>query len=221
VKRKELLALIEQGENLCCEFKLRFSSYEKLAKEITAFANTKGGYLIFGVDDDKNIIGVESEKEITEIILEAAQKYCEPPIDVNITSIDFHNKEIVIADIKESANKPHRIQDYLNELNINSALVYVRINDKSVQASREMIRVLRSKSGGNNLKKYFIGNMEKTVFDYLEKNETINVEKLCSLANISERRASRTLVKMVRANILLIHTKDNGEDYFTFAGNTK
>ena len=63
--------------------------------------------------------------------------------------------------------------------------------------------------------KYTIGKNEKSVFDYLEENETISVKELSDLINISERRASRTLVKLVRANLLMIHTKDNGEEFFT------
>jgi len=41
------------------------------------------------------------------------------------------------------------------------------------------------------------------------------VKDLANAANISERRASRTLVTMVRAGSLSIHTKDNGEEFFT------
>ena len=217
MKRKELLKLIEEGENLHCELKLRFSSHEKIAREIIAFANTKGGYLIFGVDDDKTIVGVQSEKGETELINETIQRYCEPPIKINIEYIELFGKEIVVVEILESDIKPHRLQDY-SDFNINEANVFIRVNDKSMLASKEMIRILRSNSGNTELKKYVIGTNEKIVFDYLDKNETINVKQLSHLANISERRASRTLVKLVRANLLLIHVKDSGEEYFTYAG---
>ena len=61
---KRLIKLIENGENLNVEFKQRFSEFEKIAKEIIAFANTEGGTIIFGVNDDTKVYGVESEKEI-------------------------------------------------------------------------------------------------------------------------------------------------------------
>ena len=94
-------------------------------------------------------------------------------------------------------------------------MLLVRVNDKSVQASKEMVRILRANSADLSLKKYTIGQTEKMVFEYLGKYERISVKELSNLVNISERRASRTLVKMVRANLLLIHTKDNGEEFFT------
>ena len=215
MKRKDFLDLIEEGESLQIEFKRRFSTPEKIAREMIAFANTRGGYLLLGVDDDKQIVGVESEKSEAELIKDSAVNYCEPPVEYEIDFLEVYGKEVVIVSIPESENKPHRLQDYLNELDLNKSVILVRVNDKSIQASKEMVRILRSKSKNQRLIKYTIGSNEKSVFDYLNNNETISVKELSELVNISERRASRTLVKMVRANLLLIHTKDNGEEYFT------
>lgn len=217
MRYRELLELIEEGENIQCEFKRKFSTSEKIAREMIAFANTKGGYLLFGVDDDKKIIGVESEKETTELVKDTALNYCEPNLDFDVEFKELNGKEIVIVSVPESDKKPHRLQDYKESLDINSAIVTIRVNDKSVQASKEMIRILRSQSTQIALKKYVIGQNEKAVFEYLAKNEKITVKELGNLVNISERRASRTLVKMVRANLLMIHTKDNGEEFFTAA----
>jgi len=217
MNRKHVLELIEEGENLQCEFKRHFTTPEKIAREMIAFANTKGGYVIFGVDDDKEVVGVDSEKSESEMIKDAAENYCEPPLNYSIDFIELYGKELVVVSIPESENKPHRLQDYQNELDINKAVVIVRVNDKSVQASKEMVRILRAYSADLSLEKYTIGQVEKMVFEYLGKYEHISVKELSNLVNISERRASRTLVKMVRANLLLIHTKDKGEEYFTAA----
>lgn len=218
MRRRELLELIEEGENINCEFKRKFSSPEKIAREMIAFANTRGGYILFGVDDNKDIVGVASEKTESELIKDAVLNYCEPPLEYYIEYIEINGKEIVILEVPESENKPHRLQDYLKEFDINKALVTIRVNDKSVQASKEMVRIMRARTDGLELKKYTIGQNEKSVFEYLEKNETITVKELSELVNISERRASRTLVKMVRANLLMLHVKDNGEEFFTGMG---
>ena len=167
MNRRLLLELIQEGENLQCEFKRHFTTPEKIAREMIAFANTKGGYLIFGVDDDKQIVGVDSEKAESEMIKDAVENYCEPPINYSIDFIELYGKEVVVVSIPESDSKPHRIQDYKNELEINDAVVLVRINDKSVQASKEMVRILRANSADLSLKKYTIGQTEKMVFEYL------------------------------------------------------
>lgn len=74
MKYRELLDLIEEGENIQCEFKREFSTPEKIARGLMAFANTKGGFMLFGVDDDKKIVGVESEKETAELVVNTTKK---------------------------------------------------------------------------------------------------------------------------------------------------
>jgi predicted HTH transcriptional regulator len=78
-----------------------------------------------------------------------------------------------------------------------------------------MIKLLQTASNEQKLSKYSIGKNEKLVFEFLKNNDFITSKELSKLANISSRRASRTLINLVRANILAIHTKDNGEDYYS------
>lgn len=216
--RRKLLELIEYGESLNVEFKRKFTTHEKIAKEVIALANTRGGYIIVGVDDDKSICGVESEKEETELFKQTVSHYCVPEVNYTVDYFELENKEVVVFTIPESDFKPHRIQDYLPEIDLRTAHVYIRVNDKSVLASKEMIKILQSEITKKPLINYEVGKNEKIVFEYLDKHETITVKELKEAANISLRRASRTLIKLVRANLLMIHTKENGEDFFTYTG---
>ncbi len=212
---KQLIGLIEQGEGIETEFKLHFSEYEKIAKEIIAFANTRGGFIIFGISDNGKVYGVESEKGEAELIKETLNQYCEPIPNYKLHFVELYNKEIVVLEISESENKPHRLQDYKEKLDLNNSQVFIRINDKSVPASKEMIKLMQTRTNKLKLKNYSIGKNEKIVFGYLKENEFITAKQLTKLANISTRRASRTLINLVRANLLGIHVKDNGENYFT------
>jgi len=213
--RKQLIKLIENGENLNVEFKQRFSDFGKIAKEFIAFANTKGGTIIFGVDDNAKIYGVESEKEVSELVKETVQNYCEPQIEYNTSYIEIENKEIVVVEVPVSKNKPHRIQDSKNKLVLIEALVYIRVKDKSIPASKEMIKLMQTSTSEIKLKKYSIGKNEKIVFEHLISNDYITAKQFSELANLSSRRASRTLINLVRANILAIHTKENGENFYS------
>jgi len=215
MKAGELLRLVQKGESFTLEFKQRFSDYNKIAKEMIAFANSRGGILLIGVDDDGSIYGVDNLKSDAELIKNTAENYCEPPINYSIDSVFVDGLEVVAVFIEESKNKPHRIQDYKTDLDLNSAQVYIRVNDKSLPASKEMIKILQVRATEKPLKNYKPGKIEKIVFEYLERNELINVKLLSELANISSRRASRCLINLVRADLLAIHTKDNGEEFFT------
>ncbi len=207
----ELNELIENGENDSVEFKRKFSSPVKIAKEMIAFANSKGGQILFGIDDDKTIVGVESEKGELELITTAAKFYCEPEIEFTTEILLIKNKDIVVVNIDESKRKPHRlISDETGE----EIKVYVRLNDKSVLASKEMIKILHNSNDDSPPVKVSIGNIEKSLFDFLNQNEKITVKGFKKLVNISERRASRTLVNLVKAKVIRHHFFGN-EDYFT------
>ncbi len=215
MKASVLLRLIEDGESSTVEFKQRFTEYSKIAKEMIAFANTRGGFIIVGVNDDGKISGVQSEKSEANLLIETAENYCEPPVKYSIHYVEVDSKEVVVFEIAESNTKPHRMQDYKREVDLNTVQVFIRVNDKSVPASKEMIKILQARSNQAPLTNYEISRNEKIAFEFLETNETITVAQLQEAANLSKRRASRTLIKMVRAELLNVHTKDNGEDFFT------
>ena len=90
----ELRLLLEEGEGSQLEFKRKVSSPEKVARALIGFANTKGGTILFGVDDDKTIVGVESEKTEVEMIQTAGRLFCDPPIDPVIEIIPYKKKNL-------------------------------------------------------------------------------------------------------------------------------
>ena len=61
-----------------------------------------------------------------------------------------------------------------------------------------------------------IGRNEKRLFEHLERNERITLREFGRLVNISDRRASRILVSLVRAGVIRIHTHEK-EEFFTLA----
>jgi len=209
----ELNELIENGENDIVEFKRKFSSPEKIAKEMIAFANTKGGKIIFGIDDDKSIIGVESEKGELELITTAAKFYCEPEIEFTTEIMLFKNKDLVLVDIPESKTKPHKS---VTDVDSDESKVYVRYNDKSILASREAVRIMKNSNVDSPPLQIYIGEIEKELLDFLNGNEKITVKGFKKLVNISERRASRILVNLVKARVIRHHFFEN-EEFFTLA----
>ncbi len=212
---QEALKLISEGEGPRVEFKRKFTTYEKIARELIAFANSKGGYIFFGVDDNGEIVGVKSEKETEELLLETSKNFCEPEIDVKVYVFEIEGKDVVVGEVKESDKKPHRIQDYQPQLNYRTAKVFIRMKSKSMQASREMIKLLHTSYNNFNESEFHLGKKEKALFDYLQKYERIKTREYCRLVNISERRAQRILIKLVRFGVLFLHQEENGEIYFS------
>lgn len=209
----ELTELVNEGESSSLEFKRKVASSQKIAKEISAFANTKGGYLIIGVDDDGTIYGIHSEKSTIDEIEKACTFFIEPEIKPQIEIINIYGKDVAVIFIKESEDKPHKILLYDKETKKEYQRAYIRMGEKSVCASKEMTRLMQSQSSDKPLK-LSIGDKEKRLFKYLEKKESATVKDFSKLVNISERRAERLMIRLVRAGVLQIHN-DMRRDYFT------
>jgi predicted HTH transcriptional regulator len=218
---RDVLRLIEEGEGFEVEFKRKVSTPEKIARTMIAFANTKGGHLLFGVDDDGSIIGVESEKSEVDLIREAGSAFCEPEITPEIDIVPFDGKDVIVAYVHQSDSKPHF---YTGENGNGNGTghteehtrVFIRVNDKTVMASKEVIKILRAERADAPPVRLEFGENERRLFRYLEEYERITTQEFCRLVNISERRATRILVALVRAGVMRIHTLEK-RDYFTLA----
>ncbi|TLY32291.1 MAG: ATP-binding protein [Ignavibacteria bacterium] len=208
--------LIDEGEGFTIEFKRRISSPEKIARTIISFANTKGGTILFGVDDDGSIAGVESEKSEIELIELAGRDCCDPPIRPGITIVPFDGRDVIVCRIEESRNKPHYFLGEHDRTNGENTRVYIRTNDKTVMASREVVRILENENVDAPPLKLAIGENERRLFQHLEQHDRITLREFGRLVNISDRRASRILVGLVRAGVIRIHTHER-EEFFTLA----
>jgi predicted HTH transcriptional regulator len=213
---KELQALLGEGEGFQLEFKRKVSSSTKIARALIAFANTKGGTILFGIDDDKTIVGVESEKTEVEMIEIAGRVHCEPPIEPTIEIVPYRGKDVIVVTIEESGQKPHSLVDQDNESDEPESKVLIRVKDKTVVASKEVVKILQSESPDAPAMRISIGDTERRVLDYLDTNERVTLKQVGKLVNISDRRASRMLIQLVRAGVLRIHTHEK-EDFFTLA----
>ena len=65
--------LVSEGEHCHQDFKFEISDARKIARSLSAFANTEGGRLLIGVKDNGKIAGVRSDEEI--YMIEAAKKW--------------------------------------------------------------------------------------------------------------------------------------------------
>ncbi len=220
IKRHELFELIDGGEGIDVEFKRQFSTPEKIAREMIALANTRGGYILFGVDDDRSIRGVRSEKAELGQVEHAAQFLCDPPIEIEAEHVHAgRGKYIVLIRVPESRTKPHVLVEFDNtgrRAKAQSNQGFVRVGENSVHASNEVMSVMRHSRDDSPALLLSIGPNEKALFEYLEQNERITLNEFGDLVNISDRRASRILVSLVRSGNLLIHTMER-EEFYTLA----
>lgn len=211
---RDVNQLIEKGEGFAIEFKRRISSPEKIARTIISFANSKGGTILFGVDDDGSVVGVESEKSEVELVEMAGREFCDPAIQPLLDIVPFDGRDVIVCRIVESATKPHYYLGQQDRINGENTRVYIRVNDNTMMASKEVVRILEDENPNAPPLKVAIGENEKRLFRHLEELMRITVREFGRLVNISDRRASRILVRLVRAGVIRIHTHEK-EEFFT------
>ena len=99
------------GETTKVQFKESFTSQKEIAKEMIAFANTKGGVILFGVEDKCGKLVGLSYKEIQVISRElgnAANEQVRPTIYIETEVVRVEEKHFLICSVEEGKNKPYK-----------------------------------------------------------------------------------------------------------------
>lgn len=210
---KALRDLVRQGEGRYLEFKLKTTHPEKIIREVVAFANTDGGTLLIGIADDKTVQGLKYADEDEYLLVRALNKFCFPPISYSIERIPLPNeRDVLMLRIPRSPTRPHYIIPDLNDPENKKA--YIRVADKSVQASKEVREILKGERAERNVR-FTYGDKERALMHHLDQHKTITVDLFASLAGIPRKIASRTLVLLVLANVLEVHPDEMVDKYTT------
>jgi len=210
MKLQELEDLVSKGEGQLLEFKLKASFPEKIVREMVAFANTEGGQLFVGVDDDGRISGLKFAEEEKFVIENAIQAHIKPRIKYQSEVIPINRKRSVLCyRIFEHRKKPIY---YLDDP-AKRGKAYVRLLDKSVQASREMVEILK-KSRTKKSSPIKLGNQEQILFQHIEKHGKITLSTFIEISGLPKNKASQILIRLVISNILKIEIGENA-DYFS------
>ncbi|CAN5455541.1 helix-turn-helix domain-containing protein [soil metagenome] len=126
--RTELLRLIRGGEDTYLELKVKLSNSERIAQGIVALANTDGGTIIFGVNDQLRIEGVSNPEWVQSEIARICREDIVPPLVPMIDTIAFDSgKRIVALDI-DGKRRPYRTRE---------GRFYLRIGAEKREVSRD------------------------------------------------------------------------------------
>jgi ATP-dependent DNA helicase RecG len=135
--RTELLRLIRGGEDTFLELKVKLSNTEKIAQEIVALANTGGGVIVFGVNDQLRVEGVDDPERVQEELVRICREEIQPPLVPFIDRVALDNGRRIVALDIESKRRPYRTRD---------GRFYLRIGAEKREASREELSNLFDES---------------------------------------------------------------------------
>ena len=209
---QELNQLISLGEGAHIEFKRRVPNAKRIAKEIIAFANTGGGRILVGVGDDGTVVGVQDPVEEKFVLERALQRHSRPLVDITLERVTTEGRrDVMVVTVLESPSKPHMLVNGRSE----PGAAYVRVKDKSVEASPEAIQLMRTREQTSNVTFEF-GEREQLLMRYLNDYGQITVDQYASLIDRTRDEASKVLVTLAQADVIQLHA-DEKHDYFTLA----
>lgn len=209
---QELKRLISRGEGQYLEFKKKANHPEKIIKELVAFANSGGGLLVLGVDDDGTLSGTRNIEGEVFILEDAITKWVRPRPVYKVEIIKLNEKKgIALFHIEEGKRKPYFVK---LEEDTGKGRAYVRSGEESLQASREMREIIRRRLKPANIQ-FEYGEKEKVLMQYLEEHQYIQVGELRRIAQVPKFVASRTLVRLVLANVLDVKPSGSGDLYYS------
>ncbi len=203
-----LMDLIDEGEHQEQDFKYRVDSSQKIAKTLSAFANTDGGRLLIGVKDNRRIAGIDPQEEYY-MVEGAAQLYCKPQVEFDTTVYQFEDKLVLQITVPKSPSPPHYAKDENQKW-----IAYIRQDDENYMVNRVVLRYLQDNKPGpkKNLLNY--GTQERLLFDYLAENQEISLSKFARLAQIPIYEAEKTLALFLKWELISFKATDKGIRFY-------
>jgi predicted HTH transcriptional regulator len=215
----DLRRLVALGEGPHLEFKYRVPRPDRIAREVIALANSGGGKVLLGVDDDGALVGLKDTEEELYALRDALDTHCEPPVRLRIEGVRVsRRREVLVIDVPASADKPHFLVETENGRD-GKRTAYVRVGHESIEASREAVSLMKAARRPRDVR-FTFGDKEQQLMKYLERYERITVREYARLAALPLWKASKTLVLLAEAKVLRLHP-ESGEDYFTVAYEAK
>ncbi|MEQ8905373.1 ATP-binding protein [Ekhidna sp.] len=206
-KVKEALKLIRQGEGQLVEFKNKAKFPEKIIREVVAFANSYGGHLFIGVNDDGSLAGLKYPEDEEYVLTKAISELCRPAISFTVDLLQVREDiEILHYHIHESKSKPHFA--FLDKKH-RYGKAFVRSADHSIQASYEVRQILkRSKKAHRPIE---FEEKTRQLFKYFEDHPGITLSEYSELSGLNKKLASNKLIHLALSGALKIEPKEGGD----------
>ena len=188
--------LIAQGEHQQQDFKYEISDARKIARTLSAFANTDGGRLLIGVKDNGKIAGVRSDEEIY-MVEAAAALYCVPPVECHMSVHRVEGRGVVIAEVERSEKLPVRAR-----LDDDSLCAFMRIADENIVASPVQMALWREAGRDYGTLMSFTEREQSLLRLLAEASEPLTLNRFARLGRLPRHRAVQLLAQFIRFGLV-------------------
>lgn len=177
---------MKMKESPTLEFKRELT--DAIKREIIACANTQGGELYIGVDDDGTIIGLEHADKVLESVSSMLHDSIQPDILVHtfLEIVELDHKEVVKISVSRGTRRPY----HLKAKGMKPSGVFIRYGTSVTNASEENIRQMIIESDGTNYETMRNLHQELTFTEadtiFKEQNLKFGPEQMRTLGLVTE-----------------------------------
>ena len=187
----------------------------KYMKTVIAFANGKGGYIIFGIDDrTRNVVGIAEDLVFQEMdaITNAISDSCEPTIIPDVYPQTIEGKTVIVAEITAGRQRPYYIK---SEGVMNG--VYIRVAGTTRPADRTITQEMYYESEGRSFDSAIRPDIQVTDREIQSLCDSMKAVALANCKNESQRQSVKDVTKNVLLNWGVLAEAENGDVYPTNA----
>ena len=209
---EEILA----GESKNVEYKVsRPEKSIKYMKTVVAFANGKGGHIIFGIDDKtRDVVGIVEDLVFQEMdaITNAISDSCEPAIIPDVYPQTVEGKTVIVAEITAGKQRPY----YIKSEGVTSG-VYIRVAGTTRPADRTITQEMYYESEGRSFDSAIRPDIQVTDREIQSLCDSMKAVALANCKNESQRQSVKDVTKNVLLNWGVLAEAENGTVYPTNA----
>ena len=159
-----------------------------LCKEVIAFANTKGGILYIGVEDDGTVVGVEGADRVTLQVNNMVRDSIKPDLTMFIRyeTQTVAGKQIIAVTVQKGTDRPY----YLGSKGLRPSGVYVRNGTSSDPATETAIRRMIKETDGDSFES--MRSLEQNLSfqsaeaQFSKRNIPFNAAKMQTMGMVSQ-----------------------------------
>lgn len=211
----DIMKLSQLGEGNTLEYKRNTDKLVSILRSVSAFANTAGGIILVGVEDDGTIVGVSDIGKIQEQLSNSISNRIKPQLIPEITVTEIDNKSVISVQI-EHAPGPYYLSDKGEEKG-----VYIRVGNSNRLAGPEVIEEIKRSNNYSSFDKAPCDDVTEADLDknhiksiYAKRGRAIDTSKLISIGVLTKK--GRHIVA-TNGGVILFGLPEVRETYFPYA----
>jgi ATP-dependent DNA helicase RecG len=179
-----LTELLKRPESKILEFKRDLSSIEGVLRTIVAFANTSGGILLIGVDDEtRNVRGIHDPLRTQEQLANVLSDNILPRLVPELEILPWRRTYVLAAQVHAGASRPH----YLKKQGLQRG-TYVRVGASNRQADRELVAELKRFVSGESYDEQPLPDLDSEAIDFRAASECFAIKRKLKRSDLTTLR---------------------------------